>query len=119
MLWYAWTSLSRLQQATVAQDIPHNVNMAVDSERADPAVSGPALASFAAPDNEQKLSASAIRNDRSMSGMQLRKIQWRRANNRHKKDVKAYAPAPYQEGHDLKCQFCPCMFERAGLLKHL
>jgi hypothetical protein len=149
MLWYAWVSLSQMQEAHAIWAIPQSdtvkdFDTAMDSEQAVltnfapapasspavvvdgpmPSVAGkradPTAWDAAFPSNGDSLSAcSAVSHTQNMSDAQLRKIMRRKANNRRKKDVKAYTPGPNEVGRNFKCGFCPRMFERAGLIRHL
>jgi hypothetical protein len=101
-------------------DMGDGSGMDIDFEQADTTV--PNITSDESTANARDVdsnaeSASSVAN--SMTARQLRKISRRRENNKRKKEIKAYAAAPYMEGRNFKCTFCPRMFDRAGILMHL
>jgi hypothetical protein len=118
LLWYAWISLSRLQDADITRDVTQNntvadFNMVIDSDRFESdTISSSAML---ADDPNPTLSTS---NDQGMSAAQLRKIMRRKLNNRRKKDLKAYNSTTPATG-DFPCQFCGRKLGRDGLIRHL
>jgi hypothetical protein len=115
MLWYAWVSLSWMRDANIA--LQGNMSDSEDFDTGDGSVVSAESAANACDVDLNPHSMSSV--GKSMTARQLRKILRRRGNNKHKKEIKAYAAAPYIEGHDFKCDFCPRMFDRAGILMHL
>jgi hypothetical protein len=128
MLWYAWLSLSRERDASVARQIPQSnavdledSNIGADFTMVDFEQAVPEVSNFASPPAilVDQPNPTSIEEVGGKSSRQLRLILRRKEDNKRKKAAKAYGPRPDDPSRIFDCEFCLGKFDRGGLIKHL